>query len=656
MGSDRRRRQRVSVTRARGARIWLLSLKVVSSHVRPAHSPKHNVQQISNTQSLFQPLDKGIERCLARQAPSTGLEIFRIAFGIVILQEICFLGYFRHLIFDSVPYLVQSSPVIPVALLLWGLTAIALILGICTRAASVANYLFWIGFVTFTPLWHDFDGGFDQLMTGTSFLLMFAPIGRCFSFDRLLWKLRNNIRPGSSYSAPTVPILVYYLIPGISLGLLYLDAGIHKLFADFWVRGLGAWLPSTMPYYYSPVDLSLLLNIKPLQQLIGYTLIAFQFSFLFLFHRRFWRIPVLFFGTLFHLGIVISLNIVPYGIGMLAHYLLLIPFRWWRSLGRRVQLNRPARIWEFDINNPTSRQLAIIVEHFDIMKHYRFIPADSKKKNSGAYSSVLPLDRNDALFSCGTDRSSEALNREHKRTLLKGILFFTRLIQTRSPDQKNATRNRSGSRMIKDVFYPTYDTPTHRVVPRIRIFILVVAIFQLNTTAYYGFFGRFGIDMNANPFLQTFKLVSNTLTPISHVFLGITPHALYMDDHFSGYDRILAIGYRNDSGMNWLPFVNPEGRFEFPNWGRVHSMWANVAVRPAYDLKKLKPYLQRVIIFWGTRKGLNLSETHFYVLEKTVNVDPFWEKDRRLNNSQGPWTIVKTARWDNEVKQLFYVD
>ena len=119
---------------------------------------------------------------LNMMVPATGLGLFRIGYALVALQEILFLFYFRHLIFDPVPYLDRASPVLHVFLIAWMAVAACLALGYHTRRAAVVNYLFWIAFVVFTPMWQDFDGGFDQLMTAMGFLLIFLPS------ERALWR------------------------------------------------------------------------------------------------------------------------------------------------------------------------------------------------------------------------------------------------------------------------------------------------------------------------------------------------------------------------------------------------------------------------------------------------------------------------------------
>ncbi|MDD5272950.1 MAG: thiol-disulfide oxidoreductase, partial [Methylovulum sp.] len=63
---------------------------------------------------------------LAKQVPATGIGLFRIAYGLVNLQEILFLYYFNHLIFDPIPFIDVEFPTIPLFLCVWGVVAAAI--------------------------------------------------------------------------------------------------------------------------------------------------------------------------------------------------------------------------------------------------------------------------------------------------------------------------------------------------------------------------------------------------------------------------------------------------------------------------------------------------------------------------------------------------
>lgn len=135
-----------------------------------------------------------IQRYHQRTAPAFIIGIFRILYGLVVLQEIIFILYFNHLIFDPVPYINVEFPMIPLFLCLWAFAVVCVILGYRSQLAILANYFFWIVFVNFTPLYRDFDGGFDLFMIGIGFFLIFMPIGRAVSIDNLLYKVQFNYR------------------------------------------------------------------------------------------------------------------------------------------------------------------------------------------------------------------------------------------------------------------------------------------------------------------------------------------------------------------------------------------------------------------------------------------------------------------------------
>jgi hypothetical protein len=126
-----------------------------------------------------------------------------------------------------------------------------------------------------------------------------------------------------------------------------------------------------------------------------------------------------------------------------------------------------------------------------------------------------------------------------------------------------------------------------------------------------------------------------------------------MHDHFQGYNHILGITYIDEQGEErWLPFVNEEGRIVTPNWGRIQSMWANVAVTRHIDLKRLDKGLMRVTAFWGTEIGLNLEKTRFKLKAKEIRVPMEWEYDLRHYNLQQPWADLGSVTWKNGKMQL----
>ena len=618
-------------------------------------------------------LTKIIRRGLDKQVPATGLAVFRIGYGLVALQEIGFLYYFRHLIFDETPFIDPGSPMIPFFLLIWGLAAIGLTIGFRTRLSAAVNYVFWVLFTSFTPMWRDFDGGFDQLMISSGLMLIFLPSERALSLALLREKLKYS-RPGNKFQPNTrVPVLAYYLPVLISLGFLYFDSAIHKLFSPHWRHGMGAWLPSSHPYYISPIDMSWLLEIKWLEQLIGYTIIGFQFAFPFLFwHPRF-RVVLLFFGVLFHTGITLSFNIYPFGLGMLVHYALLVPFSWWRRLGQLIRLDQPRLKVYYDGQCPLCLKTVIIVEHFDIRHGVAFYdlqthaaqePALADLSEKMLLKDLFAVDSNGNRYQ-GLDTYIQILKAMGYPKPLAWLLqlpgiyhlavrIYRHIADSRervSCDNSCATPPLSES-LFQQWWREKLGSP-HKQAFRLARLLVVVGLLQLNSTIHYGLFYR--LSLTETPSL--IGMMSNMILSLSHAFLGITPHALYLADHFKGYNKIYGITYLGPDGQErWLPFVNEQGRILSPNWGRVHSMWANVAVTPRVEEYWLNKYITKVTAFWGTQVGLDLNNAHFYLKVKPIRMPDQWEPNLREKNLNGPWRPAGEVVWKNKVPHIKWLE
>ncbi|MDD4914242.1 MAG: DCC1-like thiol-disulfide oxidoreductase family protein [Methylococcales bacterium] len=620
---------------------------------------------------MYKLLFSKINALYLKKAPATGIGLFRILFGLVTLQEILFLIYFNHLIFDPIPFLDVEFPMIVFFLWLWALVALALTLGYRCQFASIANYLFWLVFVNFTPMQRDFDGGFDLFMIGANFFLIFMPIDKAFAIDELRKKLARPFVHYSQYSQSVVSALVYYLPVAVCLGFLYFDSAIHKMFAEHWRNGLGAWLPSSIPYYMSAIDMSWLLNFEIPQKIIGYTIIVFQFTFLFLFQQRNLRPLYFLIGVGLHLGITLSFNIYPFGMGMLAFYTLVMPFAWYRWLGNWLRAERPLLTVFFDQQCPLCCRTVLTLNHFDVLHCIDFKAAQVYAKD---YPELKALDAEQLL----TDLY--AVDRQGR--LYAGVATYARIfIAMRYPAligwflklplvyplacrryRKIADARARvgcdvacapapsaaefGKTLYERIFEAGEGAPVRSAVHKISKVLVVLILFQVNSSLHYGLLYRLHVDTRQSRVGGVLTDMSNALLMFSNTFLGITPHALYLHDHFAGYDHLLAITYLDAAGgEHWLPFVNQEGRLLAPNWGRVHSMWANIAVTPNIDEFRLKKFIMKVTAFWGLKTGLDLEKTRFIIKMKKISTPFHWEKDLRSNNLSGEWQSIGTAQW-----------
>jgi len=606
----------------------------------------------------------------SKQAPATGIGLFRIFYGLITLQEIIFLLYFNHLIFDPIPYIDVEFPMIPFFLCLWGVIAAFIVVGYRYQFAMTCNYIIWIIFVNFTPMQRDFDGGFDLFMIGAGFFLLFMPGDRAFSIDNLRYKLSTPFTHYSAYPKPTVSTLAYTLPIAICLGFLYFDSAIHKMFAEHWRNGLGTWLPATQPYYVSAIDMSYLLNNTLLQNILGYTILIFQFTFIFFFTQRRLRIIYLLVGLGLHLGITLSFNIYPFGLGMLSFYTLLVPFKWWRCIGRLVTAKQPSLTVFYDQLCPLCNRTVLILNHFDLFscidfksaqEHAAHYPALASINNEILLTDLYALDRTNRIYS-GVDTYARIFIKMRYLFPIGIILNLPGIHQFALKKYRSIadTRNRipcSSACPIPQVlpdttlyhqFFESVAAQKPQAFSRkLSKILLALLVLQLNSSVHYGLIYRLNADSPQNPISQA----SNAVLMISQTFLGITPHALYLHDHFAGYDHILAITYTDQDGAErWLPFVNEQGRLLAPNWGRVHSMWANIAVTPNIDNKRLHKFIMKVTAFWGQKIGLNLDNVVFNIKLKKISAPSYWVQDQLHKNFTSPWTTIGTAKWtDNRI-------
>jgi len=606
----------------------------------------------------------------SKQAPATGIGLFRIFYGLITLQEIIFLLYFNHLIFDPIPYIDVEFPMIPFFLCLWGVIAAFIVVGYRYQFAMTCNYIIWIIFVNFTPMQRDFDGGFDLFMIGAGFFLLFMPGDRAFSIDTLRYKLSTPFTHYSAYPKPTVSTLAYTLPVAICLGFLYFDSAIHKMFAEHWRNGLGTWLPATQPYYVSAIDMSSLLNNTLLQNILGYTILIFQFTFIFFFTQRRLRIIYLLVGLGLHLGITLSFNIYPFGLGMLSFYTLLVPFKWWRCIGRLITVKQPSLTVFYDQLCPLCNRTVLILNHFDLFscidfksaqEHAAHYPALASINNETLLTDLYALDHTNRIYS-GVDTYARIFIKMRYLFPIGIILNLPGIHQFALKKYRSIadTRNRipcSSACPIPQVLPDT--TLYHQFFEgvaaqkpqafsrKLSKILLALLVLQLNSSIHYGLIYRLNADNPQNPISQA----SNAVLMISQTFLGITPHALYLHDHFAGYDHILAITYTDQDGAErWLPFVNEQGRLLAPNWGRVHSMWANIAVTPNIDNKRLHKFIMKVTAFWGQKIGLNLDNVVFNIKLKKISAPSYWVEDQLHKNFTSPWTTIGTAKWtDNRI-------
>jgi predicted DCC family thiol-disulfide oxidoreductase YuxK len=351
---------------------------------------------------------------------------------------------------------------------------------------------------------------------------------------------------------------------------------------------------------------------------------------------------------------------------------LLVPFRWWRATSKLLTANTPSLTVFFDQQCPLCNRTVLILNHFDIFKCIDFKGAQDHAASYAALANVsmetlmldlYALDLNSRIYS-GVDTYIQIFKKMRYLYPLGLLLSLpgihtlalkkyrsiadsrTRIPCTSACLTTPKLQNNTLYHQIFECFATQKPKAFSRKLAKIFIAMLVL---QLNSTIHYGLFYRLDLDVKKHPISAPIAEASNALLMVSLTFLGITPHALYLHDHFAGYDRILAITYTDQDGTErWLPFVNQQGRLLAPNWGRVHSMWANIAVTPNINTARLQKFIMKVTAFWGQKIGLNLDNTVFHIKLKRINAPTYWVHDQLHQNFSSPWIDIGSVKWTDK--------
>ncbi len=576
-----------------------------------------------------------IKEILFKKISPNGLSVFRIAYCLVFLSEVIRIFNYRQLYYDTLPFLNPHFPDISALLILWMVIIVFLILGFLTRIMTIVNYIFTLVFISSAV---SYEYHMFYVYSGVNFMLIFLPIYSSISIDALRKKI-SCLRQGFLYVRPKVSKLNYLIPIFIALGLVYFDSVIfYKLESPMWLRGLGLWLPSSLPQV-TISDNQWLLNKEYLIKFFSYLTMYFEFIFIFLFWNKRFRLPLLIIGIGLHIGIVVEYPIPHFGWGCATIYLLMVPVSFWEKLSGKLFRNKEIFTIYYDKSNIYSREFQMIVQSLDIFNRIKYEKINTTKSSS--------LDKNNnGAFTYGVDLNE---NKYSKNFLMKKIVkvspfcFFIVFLDTlfiyKNPlRQEEVIDERSGMLMnfveLKDQNYQTRSIITNGILV---MFFFVSCLAQIQV--HYSFFDKKETTLKVDRFL------------VEH--FGICKHPVFMDMHFRGYSNVYGIKYKD----SFLPLLNEKG---MPGNYLSGATWVNWTwrVNSPY-VSKSTPTIRKGLVeyssFWSHKNKIDLSEKQeFEIVRKKIRVPFEWEEDLLQNNIDSPWEKVGNLIWENETPKLIW--
>lgn len=240
-----------------------------------------------------------------KEISGIGFGIFRIVFFFIVFLEVVQIFHYSDLIFD---HFLNGYRFL---LLVWSICLVFLILGLKTKIFSLLNFLLMALII---GRFKEFEYHIDFIYLGISFISIWSPLENRLSIG-------NRLRAKGPRG---VSVLYYHLFVFVGLASIYLESCFHKLNSQVWTKGLGVWMPSSLPQF-ARGDWGLILDNYPLVIFLGYLTLGFELLFPFLFWIKKLRVLFLVIGFGLHLGILLSYPIPYFAIAMMSFYILLVP-------------------------------------------------------------------------------------------------------------------------------------------------------------------------------------------------------------------------------------------------------------------------------------------------------------------------------------------
>lgn len=611
-----------------------------------------------------------IRRLYEKQISGLGLSIFRIFYGMVLLAEICQFYYFRHLIFDKIPYLEKAEINFGIPIAIWGISVVFIILGLFNRTATLINYLLsliLIGSIT-TYEYHMF-----YAYMGINFLILFLPVSRNLSLDRLLLKYKySNTR--FAYNPPTdVSVLSYFVPIFVGLAFVYFDSIFFKFSSNFWRTGLGMWFPSSLPQT-ALLPLNGLMNQKYLVLGMGFLTVVFETVFIFTFFRKKWRIALVIIGLGLHIGILVCYPIPWFALGMCAIYLLMIPVGWWKKLFGEKKTAEPKMTFYYDGECPLCNRTKIAIQHFDIGKKIEF-------KTVQYYSEEEPLLKDipfDTLLDdihsvrkgkvyTGLDTYIQVLDSMGYTKPLSWLLRLPGVYHLGKMVYGYVAKNRDTERCTEENcgYTPPVIPPKeeefkllqHFTLKDLKIKLITVGLIILcclqvvisyNSDLNHDIREELGIE-NSRINKKVEKIAGN-LDFLGKTYLGMTHHAVFMDYHFDQYNHIISVVYldKKKKQQVFLPIIDQDGTPGDYLWGFNWVKWSFRVNNNIVNQENLKKGIRDFTAFWAEKNRVDLNDATFIIKLKKIETPKGWEKDFLKRQMEKPWQNIGTATWKDK--------
>jgi predicted DCC family thiol-disulfide oxidoreductase YuxK len=619
---------------------------------------------------MMNKLTRFLKASYNKKIDGTGLAIFRILYAIILLCEIAHMYYFRHFMFDKIPYIDLPEINFAIPISIWFISVLFILFGSYTRFFCIINYIMSLIFIGSI---RTFEYHVFYMYMGINFFLIFIPISQCLSLDRLFTKLKYSNTTFNYTPSQNVSQLYYLIIPFIGIGLVYFDSIFIKFGSHTWLSGLGLWLPGSMPMMVHN-NLTFLLNQKYLMIFLGYFTLFFETIFLFIFFRKKWRIFTFIIGFILHVGILILWPIPLFALTNIILYLLLLPVSFWKNFFS-CKKESNSLIFYYDSECPLCIRTKIVITHLDWFnkigfKTVQFDAKDDFKLKGINYQDLLndiySVNIKGNVFS-GVDTYIQVMKRIFFLYPIALFLKLPGIYQFSKRVYNYMALNRNTERCTEENC--GYNPPIIQDDNKIKILknftVLDLRLTLLKYILVAFFFLQLFMIYDSPLINQGKEIVSFNNTKVdkfltlwfarirvpTKVLLGITPHNVFVDPHYIGYSHIIAIIYLDKNGKEiWLPIIDKNGQPSYYNYGTNWRKMSFSTNGPNISPNSLNSGVRDYTAFWAKKQNLDLTKAKFLIKVKKIDSlkNWSWEKDFLNRQIAKPWIDGGFIEWKDK--------
>ncbi len=580
-----------------------------------------------------------------QQVSAVPLAVFRIVFGLALLGEVFQLRYLAPLLGSELVGVMSPAIDLRLATLVWGVVVLAIVAGYRTRLAAIVNYAFTL---TTMSTFRDFEYHVDYVFTLGAVFLIFAPVSRRLSIDRLRELRRSAAAREPEPLRATVSFAWSVGIVLVAIAFVYADSTLHKVTAPLWTKGLGMWLPASV-LYATWVDLSFLLDNQILSRGLGYLTLAFEFAFvLLMWWRRMW-LPLFVVGLGLHVGILVAFPIPWFAIAVIGLYAVMVPpgvYAWLRARFRRAS---PAVSFVFDGDCPLCRGTRAVLGALDVTGAVTFQAVDTAHERLPALRDVkretLLVDVH-AVTSGGKVESGvaayAAVLSRMPCTLPAGVLLrLPGIAAAATAVYRRVAHSRARGDCGDEVCAvapASVASGRDDLRPLTALICVTLALQIVSSTANLAFTHTAAAIGIEGPYATWRHAVVEVRHRVGRPFFGITAHGVFMSHHFVGRRMSMTLAHEAPDGTRtFLPITQEDGRAHPAMSGRMWVYWNFRVVQRVGDLQRTERRLARVAGFFGTRAGFNSMDSTYVVLVKEFTVEEAWKAGVLAERRAIPW-------------------